>query len=158
MRGPAVLATALAAIILVGFTGCNGEGELAADEVDETYAPELDVDLDRMERGEGGLYIEDVREGTGEVAEPGMLVLVHYTGWLSDGTKFDSSHDRDQPFSVVIGEGNVIPGWDEGIPGMREGGMRRLVIPYGMAYGASGRGPIPPRATLVFDVELLAVQ
>jgi FKBP-type peptidyl-prolyl cis-trans isomerase FkpA len=154
----------LAAALVVGLAGCNGAPEdatpepSAPDQVARTYAPELNIDLDRMERRDGGLLIEDVREGTGEVAAPGRVAVVHYTGWLPDGTRFDSSHDHGQPFPVVVGEGRVIRGWDEGLPGMREGGIRRLVIPYGMAYGPSGMGPIPPRATLVFEVELIEVR
>jgi FKBP-type peptidyl-prolyl cis-trans isomerase FkpA len=165
MRGmPTVVA-----MFLLASLACNGEGadrvraagEPAQEqphEVARTYAPELEIDLDRMQRAEGGLHYEDVQEGTGEVAEPGRTVVVHYTGWLPDGTMFDSSHDHGQPFQVPIGQGHVIRGWDEGIPGMREGGIRKLVIPHGMAYGASGVGPIPPRATLVFEVELLEVR
>jgi FKBP-type peptidyl-prolyl cis-trans isomerase FkpA len=163
MRGLVVVA---AAVLAASVVACNGGREgvpeadepMGPDQVAQTYAPELNVDLDRMQRGEGGLHYEDLREGTGEVAEPGRPVVVHYTGWLPDGTRFDSSHDHGQPFQIVIGQGHVIRGWDVGIPGMREGGTRRLVIPHGMAYGASGMGPIPPRATLVFDVELLEVR
>jgi FKBP-type peptidyl-prolyl cis-trans isomerase len=163
MRGIVVVAAAA----LAAAVACNGaqderapvaEEPAAPDQVARTYAPELNVDVDRMERAEGGLRYEDVQEGTGEMAEPGRTVVVHYTGWLPDGTQFDSSHDRAQPLDVVLGQGRVIRGWDEGIVGMREGGTRRLVIPHGMAYGASGMGPIPPRATLVFDVELLEVR
>jgi FKBP-type peptidyl-prolyl cis-trans isomerase len=158
----------LSAVVLAGAVACDsGPDERPADEatvepagdqVAREYAPELNVDLDRMQRAEGGLHYEDVVEGTGEVAETGSTVVVHYTGWLPDGTKFDSSRDRDEPFETMIGMGHVIQGWDEGIPGMRVGGQRRLVIPHGMAYGPAGRGPIPPAATLVFDVELLEVR
>jgi FKBP-type peptidyl-prolyl cis-trans isomerase FkpA len=156
-------ASALAAVAVAAVVACNDAPEAepastAPDEVASSYAPELGVHLDRMERREGGLRYEDVREGTGEVAEAGRTAVVHYIGWLPDGTQFDSSHDRGEPFEVVVGEGRVIRGWDEGLPGMREGGQRRLVIPYGMAYGPGGMGPIPPRATLVFDVELLEVR
>lgn len=152
-----------AAAALVVAVGCN-EARQAVPATDDgpavarTYAPELNVDLDRMDRMPSGLYYEDVREGTGAAAEPGQTVVVHYTGWLPDGTQFDSSRDRGQPLSTPIGAGRVIRGWDEGIPGMRVGGQRILVIPYDMAYGEGGRGAIPPRATLVFDVELLEVR
>jgi FKBP-type peptidyl-prolyl cis-trans isomerase FkpA len=151
---------ALGAVMLAAAVACDtGADEGPAEEqVAREYAPELNVDLDRMERADGGLYYEDVVEGTGEEAESGRTVVVHYTGWLPDGTQFDSSRDRAQPFETMIGMGHVIRGWDEGIPGMREGGQRRLVIPYGMAYGPAGRGAIPPEATLVFDVELLEVR
>ncbi len=108
----------------------------------------------------------DVKQGTGAEATPGKAVLVHYTGWLYDATapdhhgkKFDSSVDRGQPFSFVVGAGRVIKGWDEGVAGMKVGGKRTLVIPSDMGYGARGAGGvIPPNATLVFDVELLDVR
>src|SRR5262245_5871367 len=106
----------------------------------------------------GGLKYVDIKVGDGAVAESGQPVSVHYTGWLVDGTKFDSSVDRGQPFKFTLGAGNVIRGWDEGVKGMRVGGKRKLTIPPDMGYGANGYPPvIPPNATLVFDVELLGV-
>ncbi|HET6342056.1 MAG TPA: FKBP-type peptidyl-prolyl cis-trans isomerase [Gemmatimonadota bacterium] len=120
------------------------------------YASELGVDLGAMEVTESGLYILDVREGEGEEAVSGDTVVVHYTGWLPNGMKFDSSRDRAEPFSFVLGEGRVIPGWEEGVAGMKVGGQRRLVIPPHLGYGPIGAGDvIPADATLVFDVELL---
>jgi hypothetical protein len=137
---------------------CAGDAEPDGGQVARTYAAGLDVDLARMDVRPGGLHIHDIVVGTGDPAEPGQIVVVHYTGWLPDGTEFDSSRNRGQPFEVMIGTGNVIAGWDEGIPGMRPGGRRQLVIPPDMAYGATGAGGvIPPNATLVFDVELLEV-
>ncbi|MES9940935.1 MAG: FKBP-type peptidyl-prolyl cis-trans isomerase [Candidatus Thiodiazotropha sp. 6PLUC2] len=107
---------------------------------------------------DSGLKIEELHEGDGETAESGQQVTVHYTGWLLDGDKFDSSVDRDQPFNFALGKGMVIRGWDEGVAGMKVGGKRRLTIPPQLGYGAQGAGGvIPPNATLVFDVELLAV-
>ena len=106
-----------------------------------------------------GLQIIDIEVGTGDAAQSGQTVEVHYTGWLADGTKFDSSLDRGQPFSFVLGAGRVIAGWDEGVAGMKVGGERRLIIPPALAYGESGRPPvIPPNAELTFDVELLAIK
>ena len=120
------------------------------------YAPELGVDLGDMEETGSGLYVLDVREGEGEEARSGHTVVVHYTGWLPNGMKFDSSRDRAEPFTFVLGEGRVIPGWEEGVTGMKVGGQRRLVIPPHLGYGPIGAGDvIPPDATLVFDVELL---
>ena len=107
---------------------------------------------------DSGLKIEDLAEGDGEKAESGQRVTVHYTGWLLDGDKFDSSLDRNQPFDFALGKGMVIRGWEEGVEGMKVGGKRRLTIPPQLGYGAQGAGGvIPPNATLVFDVELLAV-
>lgn len=105
-----------------------------------------------------GLQVEDLVIGGGAEAQAGHLVTVHYTGWLEDGTQFDSSLDRDQPFEFVLGAHQVIKGWDQGVAGMKEGGKRKLTIPPELAYGESGRGAIPPNATLIFEVELLAVQ
>jgi FKBP-type peptidyl-prolyl cis-trans isomerase FkpA len=105
-----------------------------------------------------GLIIEDIREGDGDAAVAGKYVTVHYTGWLTDETKFDSSKDRDEPFEFALGARHVIAGWDEGVQGMRVGGVRKLTIPPSLGYGARGAGGvIPPNATLVFEVELLAV-
>jgi peptidylprolyl isomerase len=101
-------------------------------------------------------YVE-VRKGTGALAEPGKMLSVHYTGWLTDGKKFDSSRDRNEPITFEQGKRKVIPGWDAGFEGMRVGGQRRFIIPYQLAYGEKGRGPIPPKATLIFDVELMKV-
>lgn len=106
-----------------------------------------------------GLQYVDLIVGTGEVAQAGQTVSVHYTGWLTNGKKFDSSVDRGQPFSFPLGAGRVIKGWDEGVQGMKVGGKRKLTIPANLGYGARGAGGvIPPNATLVFDVELLGVR
>jgi uncharacterized damage-inducible protein DinB len=102
-------------------------------------------------------YIE-IKIGEGEPAQPGQEYTVHYTGWLRDGTKFDSSVDRGQPFKFVQGRRQVISGWEMGFEGMKVGGKRRLFLPYQFAYGEKGRGKIPPKAELIFDVELLAVK
>jgi FKBP-type peptidyl-prolyl cis-trans isomerase FkpA len=105
-----------------------------------------------------GLKIEELSEGEGSIAESGQTVSVHYTGWLTDGTKFDSSKDRGQPFSFNLGAGMVIKGWDEGVAGMKVGGARKLTIPSHLGYGSRGAGGvIPPDATLVFEVELLDI-
>ena len=104
-----------------------------------------------------GLKYLDMVEGTGAVAQPGKTVTVHYIGTLEDGTKFDSSRDRGQPFKFPLGGGRVIKGWDEGVAFMKVGGRRQLVIPPDLGYGSRGVGPIPPNATLIFDVELLGV-
>ena len=105
------------------------------------------------------LRTEDLVVGTGTEARSGTTVVMHYIGYLTDGTKFDASCDRGQPYPVPLGAGRVIRGWDEGIVGMKVGGKRRLLIPSSLAYGDQGAGGlIPPNAPLVFDVELVAVQ
>jgi FKBP-type peptidyl-prolyl cis-trans isomerase len=107
----------------------------------------------------GELQKLDIKLGTGPEAVKGKRVKVHYTGTLTDGSKFDSSVDRGEPFTFTLGAGEVIKGWDEGFAGMKVGGKRKLTIPYQMAYGEMGRPPkIPAKATLIFDVELLGVE
>ena len=108
---------------------------------------------------ESGLQVVDLVKGTGRQAELGDTATVHYTGWLANGTKFDSSLDRKEPFSFRLGAGQVIRGWDEGVMGMKVGGKRKLIIPPQLGYGARGAGNvIPPNATLTFEVELLGLR
>jgi len=110
----------------------------------------------------GGTRIEDGRIGAGAPAQPGQLVTVHYTGWLYQdgqrGSRFDSSRDRGEPFSFLLGTGEVIPGWDEGVAGMKAGGTRTLILPPAAGYGAEGDDVIPPDSWLIFDIELLKVE
>jgi len=106
-----------------------------------------------------GLKYQDTKVGTGAEAKAGQTAVVHYTGWLTDGKKFDSSKDRGQPFTFPLGGGRVIKGWDEGVQGMKVGGSRKLTIPATLGYGAQGAGGvIPPNATLVFEVDLLELR
>lgn len=113
---------------------------------------------DNVVTTESGLKYKEIQEGTGATPQKGQTVVVHYTGTLEDGTKFDSSRDRKQPFSFKLGAGQVIKGWDEGISTMKVGGRRQLIIPPELGYGARGAGGvIPPNATLIFDVELLRI-
>ena len=109
---------------------------------------------------DSGLQYWDIRVGTGQAAKEGSHVRVHYTGWLTNGKRFDSSVDAGTPFDFTIGNGEVIKGWEEGVAGMRVGGKRQLRIPPSLAYGAAGTpdGTIPPSATLIFDIQLLGVQ
>lgn len=122
-----------------------------------TLADFLDPDLDVVTT-ETGLMFQDTIVGEGATAQEGDIVVVHYTGWLLDGTKFDSSVDRDASFEFTLSQGSVIAGWDEGVVGMNIGGKRYLVIPYDLAYGVQGSGSIPPGATLIFEVELLEIK
>lgn len=123
-----------------------------------TYAKELDVHLDHMTKKPSGLYVLDVKEGTGPEVSAGQVAQVHYTGWLANGRQFDSSVGGS-PFEFPVGQGQVIAGWDEGVAGMKTGGKRRLVIPPDLGYGDAGAGGvIPAGATLIFEVELLGVR
>jgi len=118
-----------------------------------------EVDEDDYTVTESGLKYYDLVEGDGDTPAEGQTVILHYTGWLEDGTKFDSSLDRGQPFTFPLGQGSVIPGWDEGVATMKVGGRRQLVVPAELGYGDAGAGAtIPPGATLIFEVELLGIQ
>jgi FKBP-type peptidyl-prolyl cis-trans isomerase len=106
-----------------------------------------------------GLEYKDLKKGAGEAATRGDVVVVHYTGWLADGTKFDSSKDHGEPFSFKLGVGEVIKGWDEGVDGMMVGGQRKLWVPPDLGYGRQGAPPeIPPNAELIFEIELLELK
>jgi FKBP-type peptidyl-prolyl cis-trans isomerase len=149
MRGSSL---ALFALFL---SACGGDGAPKGNGA----TAGIEIDSAALTKTASGLRYQDVVTGTGPVAEPGQTAVVHYTGWLTDGTKFDSSRDRGQPFSFPLGGGQVIAGWDEGVAGMKVGGRRKLVIPSELGYGPMGSPPvIPASATLVFDVELLDVK
>jgi FKBP-type peptidyl-prolyl cis-trans isomerase FkpA len=105
-----------------------------------------------------GLQYIDVKEGEGTPAKAGDMAIVHYTGWLVNGRKFDSSLDRGKTFNFPLGAGRVIRGWDEGVAGMKPGGVRKLIVPAELGYGDRGVGPIPPNSTLIFEVQLLEIQ
>ena len=146
------------ALGVVGLLGCG-------DKAEDNRAPQggfsavLGVDTAAMTKTPSGLRYQDVAPGEGKTATAGRMVRVHYTGWLPNGEKFDSSRDRNQPFEFSLGAGQVIAGWDEGVAGMKVGGKRKLVIPPDLAYGTAGAPPdIPPGATLVFEVELVEVR
>jgi len=141
-------------VVLLAACGSRAEKPAGAG-----FSAELGVDTMHMTKAPAGFWYTDVAAGQGAEAEPGRTVTVHYTGWLPNGKKFDSSRDRGEPFAFTLGAGQVIAGWDEGVKGMKVGGRRKLVLPPAMAYGDAGAPPdIPPASTLVFDVEVLNVQ
>jgi FKBP-type peptidyl-prolyl cis-trans isomerase len=131
----------LTALVLLALAACGGGS-------DSPSAPA---------GGAGTLVVEDLVVGTGATAAAGDTVTVHYVGTFTNGTVFDSSYSRNQPFVFRVGAGQVIAGWDQGVPGMKVGGKRRLTIPPSLAYGSTGAGPIPPNSTLVFEIDLLSI-
>lgn len=152
------LSLLIALSLVLGLAACGSEP--APEEPDEpaAEAPAGDCEEGVVET-DSGLQYEDLECGDGDEAQRGDSVVVHYTGTLEDGTKFDSSLDRGQPFTFTIGAGQVIQGWEEGIAGMRIGGKRKLTIPPDLAYGKAGRPPVIPRnATLIFEVSLVDIQ
>jgi len=166
-------------LAFAGMTGCAKKAEVAepaesaqpAEETPATSQPAEDATQDATEPTDATatdpgqteevtkLKIEDTKKGKGTAVKSGDNVTVDYTGWLTDGTKFDSSLDAGQPFQFTVGGGQVIKGWDEGLVGMKVGGTRKLTIPSDMGYGAQGAGGglIPPNATLVFEIKLISI-
>ena len=141
----------------------EAEGEPEAEGSESETGMENEAAASGGEAGEitteSGLKYIDLAPGSGDPAETGSVVTVHYTGWLEDGTKFDSSLDAGRPFTLTLGEGRVIAGWEEGLLGMKAGGKRKLIIPGHLGYGERGYpGVIPPNATLIFEVEVLEIQ
>lgn len=160
----------LFALVIAFSAGCSGRSstgtadspapvlQTSGQPEELTFASSLGVDLARMTRTASGLYYQDILVGRGSDAASGKRVQVAYTGWLADGVMFDQS-PTGRPYAFLLGRGQVIQGWDEGVAGMRVGGRRLLVIPPGLAYGRRSPGAgIPPYATLVFDVRLVQVQ
>jgi len=136
-------------VIIRGTTPSKSSSEIATDE--EKAQAEISNPNPKVK-------IEDTLVGTGAEVESGDTVVMHYKGTLEDGTQFDSSYDRGEPFETQIGVGKVIQGWDQGVPGMKVGGKRKLTIPSELGYGEQGQGSIPPNSTLIFEVELLEVK
>lgn len=142
--------------LLLAVTACGGDSS-SGDPDRVTYAPALGVDLGAMRRSASGLYTQDITVGTGAEALAGRRLQMNYSGWLPDGTLFDSSLGAGRsPFVFTLGVGSVIAGWDEGVVGMKVGGKRRLILPSSLGYGEEGRPGIPPHSVLVFDVELVS--
>jgi len=162
-----VLMAGVLALTAAGMVGCaEDEGDRAPSTPAESTPAETQPEASTPTKPSAPagmqdvteLEIEDLTVGTGAEAVTGKQVTVHYTGWLVDGTEFDSSFNSGQPFTFALGSGMVIPGWDQGVAGMKVGGTRVLTIPPALGYGEAGGGPIPPNSTLVFQVELVDVQ
>jgi FKBP-type peptidyl-prolyl cis-trans isomerase len=157
--GPAALVAGCLVVAACAGAGATAEaGALPpADPAELEYAPELRIDLATFRETSSGLYLQDVTEGEGPVARRGSLVWIRYVGRLPDGTIFDGNLGGD-PFNTRLGGTEVIRGWNEGIPGMRRGGIRRLVVPPHLGYGSRRQGDVPPGATLIFDLELVDIR
>ena len=158
MKQNLVIAVLVIAIILVfGYILQDTMG----NPIGSTSQPEAipNQTMQQQERPQEQVKIEDTVVGTGQEVKAGDTVIMHYRGTLEDGTQFDSSYDRATPLTIQIGTGQVIQGWDQGVPGMKVGGQRRLTIPASLGYGEAGSPPtIPPNATLIFDLELIGIQ
>ena len=151
-----IIALGVVAVIFFGNFGQYETKEEIKTEQSISESQSIDYEKEKMTEE---LIIEDIVVGDGDEAVSGAKITVNYEGTLTDGTKFDSSYDRDLPFTLIFGVGQVIPGWDEGLKGMKVGGKRKLTIPSEMGYGEAGAGDvIPPNATLIFEVELLEVE
>jgi peptidylprolyl isomerase len=150
---------AFSLVAALGVAGCSrsGQGAVPATIESATFAPSLAVDLRASTKTPSGLYYRDLVVGTGAEVQPGSTVAVRYAGALPNGREFDANRSGD-PFVFHPGRQEVIPGWDEGVVGMRVGGKRQLIVPAELGYGASGSGPIPPNAILVFTVEVVSVE
>ena len=151
---------AIAMLVATGACASAGGGAALTTRPMESipFASTLGVDLARMTKTPAGVYYRDIEVGTGPVLRGREDVLVHYTGWLTNGVKFDSNTVDDRPLTVPLGRGRAIKGWDEGLAGMRVGGRRQLVIPPELGYGSNRAGVIPPDAVLVFDIRVLSVK
>ena len=146
-----------AASLAGGLIGC-GQNPKGGPLETITFARSLEIDLTTMTKSEAGYYYKDLTVGEGPAVKAGQRVSVHYYGTLPDGTSFDQNGPSDEPFTFRPGRGEVIRGWDLGVPGMRVGGRRQLVLPADLGYGDAGNGPIPAGAVLVFLVEVMAVE
>jgi FKBP-type peptidyl-prolyl cis-trans isomerase len=150
------LIASLLCLVPLAAAGCDSATEPRIE--DTRFAAHLGVDLAASTKLPSGLYFRDLTVGQGAVAETGRLLAVHYKGWLSTGTLFEQLQPPSAPYTFTLGARQVIVGWDQGVAGMRVGGVRQLIIPPSLAYGATGQGSIPGNAILVFEVSLVAVQ
>lgn len=147
------------AILALFLAACGGSTEPSGQSIESTqFAASLNVNLSAMTKTATGLYYRDLTAGTGTTAAAGKTAKVHYQGFLPNGTKFDQNLAPSTPFSFLLGSGQVIPGFDQGVTGMKTGGVRQLIIPPSLGYGSRGSGSIPPNSILVFTIELVTVQ
>lgn len=148
-----------ATVLLATLAGCNDEpGPTDPDITGITFAPSLGVDLALMTKTTQGVYHRDLVAGSGDVVQGSSRIRAHYRGWLPSGSEFDSNQPPSTPLEVTLGQGSLIAGWEIGVPGMKVGGVRQLVIPPSLGYGSAGRGPIPPNSYLVFEVTMVSIQ
>ena len=140
------------AVVATAVTGCGDDmtGPQAIEEAE--FAASLGINLANFTRTSSGLYYEDIAEGSGDPAAPGQEVGVSYAGWLTDGTEFDSG-----AFSFILGARQVVAGFDEGVTGMKVGGIRRIIIPPALGYGSQGSGPVPPNSIMIFRIEVVSI-
>lgn len=154
-----LLALALCCALPVAFAGCSSDTAAPVATIEgTTFAAALNVDLAAMTRTEAGVYRRDLTVGTGAVVARSQILNVRYTGWLANGTEFDSNAPPKPIFVFQLGFGQVIAGWDDGVAGMQVGGRRQLIIPPALGYGRTGSGPIPGNAILVFTVEVVSAR
>ena len=145
-------------VLLLGACGSDAPTEPAATIETTTYAAALGVNIAASTKTTSGVYYRDIVVGTGALVTSGQTLSMHYTGWLTNGTQFDTNGATDTPFSFVLGTGNVIAGWHLGIAGMRVGGQRQLIIPPSLGYGAQANGKIPGNSILVFNVTVVSAR
>jgi FKBP-type peptidyl-prolyl isomerase-like protein len=157
MRRPVKLAVVAFAALLAACAS-GGSAPLSRPIESIPFAASLNIDLAKMTKTPSGLYYRDLEEGTGATIRGKVDLKVHYTGWLTNGVKFDGNASDDPPLTVPFGRGRVLKGWDEGLLGMRVGGRRQLIVPPSLGYGSDKAGLIPPDATLVFDVRVLSMK
>jgi FKBP-type peptidyl-prolyl cis-trans isomerase FkpA len=147
------------ALPLAALLSCKSDGSPTAPTIESTtFAPSLGVDLSASTKTSTGLYYRDLITGTGATAASGHSLSVHYTGWLANGTQFDTNVAPTTPFPLTLGIGQVIAGWDQGLVGMKVGGRRQLIIPPSLGYGSNPNGTIPANSILVFTVDLVSTQ
>jgi len=155
MNQKVIIGILIAAVVIIGIFVIR---DLSRNTSQPEISSETLTDATPVPVSDAKIQIEDIEVGTGEEVKSGDTVVMHYRGTLEDGTQFDSSYDRDEPFVTQIGTGAVIQGWDQGVPGMKVGGKRKLIIPPELGYGEADMGDIPPNSTLIFEVELLEIQ